>query len=183
MKRTDQIPGNSDARMWRMLFAGTKLVHEGVGFDKMVSEGGDEINRRKSQNYLAVFASLMAKRVLFATAGKDSSFWDAFFEELLRHNGHSKAIQHVAIDMIAAYIKAVVDHFGNALVVYEKFHVIQSVLVACDIVSKAVSWSDAGKRDRLERTRWMWLNPVNWTEKQALKRESVAMDQRVNGMA
>ncbi len=46
------------------------------------------------------------------------------------------------------------------------------------------SSANAGKRDRLERTRWMWLkNWVNWTEKEAPKRESMALERCVTGMA
>ncbi len=46
--------------------------------------------------------------------------------------------------------------------VYDKFHVIQNVVKACDQVRKAESRADTGKRDRFERTRWMWLkNRVN----------------------
>ncbi len=74
------------------------------------------MNRRKGQNYLTVFADLLAKRVLFGTPGKDASVWEAFAAELLRHNGHPKAIQYVAIDISPAYIKGVSDHLGNAQV-------------------------------------------------------------------
>jgi transposase len=125
---------------------------------------------RKGHNYLTVFADLVAKRVLFATPGMDASVWAAFAEELLQHNSHPKAIQHVAIDMSAADTKGVSDNIGNARVVYDKFHVIQNVVEACDQVRNAESRADAGKRDRLGRTRWMWLkNWVNWTEKDAQK--------------
>jgi transposase len=127
---------------------------------------------------------LMTKRGPFATPGKDASVWEAFAAELLRHNGHPKAIQHVAIDMSAAYAKGVSDNLGNAQVVYDKFHVIQNVVEACDQVRKAESRADTGKRDRLERTRWMWLkNRVNWTEKETQKWESMALERCVTGMA
>ena len=40
------------------------------------------------------------------------------------------------------------------------------------------------QRDRLERTRWMWLkNRVNWTEKETQKWESIALERCVTGMA
>ena len=49
---------------------------------------------------------------------------------------------------------------------------------------KAESHADAGKRDLLERARWMRLkNRVNRTEKEAQKWESMAMEQCVIGMA
>ena len=184
VKRAGQILGESDTRMWRMLFAHVKAAHARLSFDNVVWVGADEMNRRKGHNYLTVFADLLAKRVLFATPGKDASVWEAFAGELLRHNGHPKAIQYVAIDMSPAYIKGVSDNLGNAQVVYDKFHVIQNVVEACDRVRKVESRSNAGKRDLLERTRWMWLkNRVNWTEKETQKWESMSLERCVTGMA
>ena len=125
------------------------------------------MNRRKGHNYLTVFADFLAKRVLFVTLGKDTSVWEAFAEELLLQNAHPKAIQHVAIDMSAAYTPGISDTFGDARVVYDKFHVIQNVVEACDQVRKAESRADSGKRGQLGRTRWMWLkNRANWTERE-----------------
>ena len=184
VKRAGQILGESDTRMWRMLFAHVKAAYERLSFENVIWVGADEMNRRKGHNYLTVFADLLAKRVLFATPGKDASVWEAFAGELLRHNGHPKAIQYVAIDMSPAYIKGVSDNLGNAQVVYDKFHVIQNVVEACDRVRKLESRSNAGKRDLLERTRWMWLkNRVNWTEKDAQKWESMALERCVTGIA
>ena len=88
--------------MWRMLFANVKAAHARLSFKNVVWVGADEMNRRKGHNYLTVFADLVAKRVLFAPRGKDAFVWAAFAAELLRHDGHPKAIQHVAIDMSAA---------------------------------------------------------------------------------
>jgi transposase len=73
----------------------------------------------------------------------------------------------LTIDMSAAYAKGVSDHLGSDQIMYDKFHVIQNLVEACDLVRKAESRTEAGKRDRLERTGWMWLkNRVNWTEKE-----------------
>ena len=183
-KRAGQILGQSDSRMWWMVFAHVKAAHARLSFDNVVWMGADELNRRKGHNYLTVFTDLITKQVLFATPGKDASVWAVFAEELLRHNGHPKAIQHVAIYMSAAYTKGVSDNLGNAQLVYDKFHVIQNVVEACDQVRKAESRADAGKRDRLERTRWMWLKKrVNWTEKESQKWESMALERCVAGMA
>ena len=179
VKRAGQILGESDTRMWRMLFAHVKAAHARLSFDNVIWVRADEMNRRKGHNYLTVFADLLAKRVLFATPGKGASVWGAFAGELLRHNGHPKAI-----DMSAAYIKGVSDNLGNAQVVYDKFHVIQYVVEACDQIRKIESRADAGKREQLERTRWMWLkNRVNWTEKETQKWDSMALERCVTGMA
>jgi transposase len=97
-----------------MLFAHVKAAYERLSFENVVWVGADEMNRRKEQNYLTVFADLVAKRVLLATPGKDASVWEAFAGELLRHNGHPKAIRYAAIDMSVAYIKGVSDNLANA---------------------------------------------------------------------
>ena len=46
------------------------------------------MNVGKGQEYVSVFADLVAKRVLFATEGKDKATWPAFVEALGKHNGH-----------------------------------------------------------------------------------------------
>ncbi len=102
VKRAGQILGESDTQMWRMLFAHVKAAYERLSFENVIWVGADEMNRRKGHNYLTVFADLLAQRVLFDTPGKDASDWAAFATELLRHSGHPKAIQYVAIDMSAA---------------------------------------------------------------------------------
>ena len=103
-----------------------------MSFDTGVWVGADEMNRLEGHNYLTVFADLLAMRVLFATCGKDASIWEAFAAELLGDNWHPKAIQYVAIDMSAAYIRGMSANFGNAQVVYDQFHVIQNVVEARD---------------------------------------------------
>ncbi len=58
---------------------------------------------------------------------------------MLWHNGQHKAIQHVAIDISAAYTKGVSYNLGNARVMYDKFHLIQNEVEVCDPVRKAES--------------------------------------------
>jgi transposase len=180
VKRAGQILRESDTRMWRMFFAQLKAAHSRLSFDNVVWVGADEMNRRKGHNYLTVFADLVAKRGLVATPGKDASVWAALAEELLQHNRYPQAIQHVVIDMSAAYAGGVSDNLRNAQVEYDKFHVIQNVVEACDQVRNAESRADAGKRDRLERTRSTWLKSrVIWTETETQKRESMALERCV----
>ncbi len=141
-----------------MLFAHVKAAHASLSFDNVVWEGADEVNRRKKgHKYLTVFADLVAKRVFFATPGKDVSVWEAFTGDLLQHNGYPKVIRYAAIDMSAAYTKGVNENLGNDRAVYDKFHVTQNVVQACDQVWKAEMRDYAEKRDWMEQTRWMCL--------------------------
>ena len=97
------------------------------------------MKRRNLHSLLTVFAELMTERVLFAKSGEAAWVCAAFAAELLRHNAHPKASQHVGVDMGAAFVRGIVI-FGNARVVYEKFHVIQNVVEACNQVRNVESW-------------------------------------------
>ena len=55
------------------------------------------------------------------------------------------------MDISAAYAKGVSDALGNAQVVYDKFHIIQNVVTACDQVRKAENRAENEKRDLSER--------------------------------
>lgn len=115
----------------------------------------DELNRRQGHNHLTVFADLVPKRDRFSAPGKDASFWETFAADLLLHNGHPKATQHVALNMLATYARSVSFDFANALLLYDQFYAIQNVGEACNQVLKPESRGDSGKRDRLEPPSWM----------------------------
>ena len=85
--RAVHILGESDSRMWRMIFAQVKAEHARLNFPDVVLVGSEEVNRGKVQDYLAVFTGLLAKKVVSATPGKYSSVWVAFTANLLRLNG------------------------------------------------------------------------------------------------
>ncbi len=46
VKRADQTLGESDTRMWRMLFAQVRPAHERLSVDTAVWVGAGEINQR-----------------------------------------------------------------------------------------------------------------------------------------
>jgi transposase len=141
---------------WRML-----LAHVDAAYDKLNMEtvvGADEMNRRKGHRYLTVFCDLEARRLLFATPGKDAQVWDRFAGVLQEHGGELHQVSQISIDMIPAYRQGVAWNFGKAEVVFDKFHVIGHAGIAVDAVR------------RLE-TRWLWLkNPDNLTIHQQLNR-------------
>lgn len=168
VKRAGEILGETDQRLWRMLQAHVEAAYRKLEMDEVVWVRADEMNRRKGHNYLTVFADLKNKRVIFATEGKDASTWEAFAQELLKHNGHPKAVLQAAIDMSPAYIKGVRENLGNAQIVFDKFHVLADVNQAVDKVRRAESQSGAGAA--LAKTLWLWRkNLENWPEKEALR--------------
>jgi transposase len=156
-----------------MLFGHVDEAHQSLSMEEVTVVGADEMNRRKGHNYLTVFCDLVAKRVLFATEGKDASVWEQFAQVLLEHNAHPHGVTQVSIDMSPAYRKGVAENFRNAEVVFDKFHVISHAGEAVDAVRRLESALDVERKHALKETRWLWLkNPENLTpgQKQKLTR-------------
>lgn len=158
-----------DTRLWRMLHAHVAAAYPKADFSGVVCVGCDEMSARKGHRYLSVFCDLIGKRVLFACEGKDSSTWERFVEALGEHNGHHRAITEVSIDMSPAYIKGVEENIGSqALVVFDKFHVIAKLNEAVDEARRAEQRiSNKPERELLKDSRWVLLkNEENLTERQ-----------------
>jgi transposase len=107
------------------------------------------------------------KRVLFGEEGKDAGVWEAFAQELDAHNGHPKAVTQVAIDMSSAYQKGVRENFGNAAVVFDKFHVVQAANEGVEAVRRLEAQETPEKRQALAKSQWIFRkNPDKHTEKE-----------------
>jgi transposase len=164
VKKAGEILGETDQKLWRALFAHVDAAWKDLSWENVIWVGADEMNRKKGHNYLTVFVDLQAKRVLLAVEGKDAGVWERFAEELGNHNGHPRAVTMVAIDMSPAYAKGVRENFGNAQIVFDKFHVVSQVVQAVDEVRRKEARFDAQAREQLERTSWLWRkNPEAWT--------------------
>jgi transposase len=184
VKKAGEILGETDQKLWRALFAHVDAAWADLSWENVVWVGADEMNRKKGHNYLTVFVDLEAKRVLLAVEGKDASVWGRFAEEMGRHNGHPKAVTQVAIDMSPAYIKGVRDNFGNAGVVYDKFHVVSQVGAAVEEVRRKETRQDATAREQLEKTSWLWRkNPERWTDQEQQRWEQLKDKPLVTGLA
>ena len=71
MSKVAEVVGETDTRLWRMLFRQVDAAYAEADFSKVCCVGVDEMSVRKGHEYISVFADLVRKRVLFATEGKD----------------------------------------------------------------------------------------------------------------
>ena len=174
VKKAGEILGETDQRLWRMLHAHVDAARAQADWSEVVWIGADEMNRKKGHNYVTVFADLLKERVLFGTEGKDASVWERFAQELQAHNGHPKAITQVAIDMSPAYRKGVRENFGNAQLVFDKFHVIQEVNDGVESVRRLETQEDETKARALAKSQWIFRkNPENHTEREVNRLEQM----------
>lgn len=168
VRKVAQTVGETDTRLWRMLFRQVEAASAENDLSQVCCVGVDEMSVRKGQEYLSVFADLVKKRVDFATEGREGETWARFVEMLEKHNGHRHAITQVSMDMSAAYEKGVRENCRNAQVVFDKFHVIQNVSQAVDQGRmREVRAGGPGVWEALRKSRWLWRkNPENLTAPQ-----------------
>ena len=168
VSKVAQIVGETDTRLWRMLFRQVAAAYAEADFSQVCCVGVDEMSVRKGHEYLTVFADLVRKRVLFATEGKDAATWTRFVAALEKHHGHPHAITQVSMDMSPAYQSGVAAQCRNAQVVFDKFHVLKNVNAAVDQVRRAeVLWGGQEVRAHLRKSQWLWRkNPEHLTEKE-----------------
>src|SRR5580700_10466298 len=71
MSKVAEIVGETDTRLWRMLFRQVEAAYAEADFSQVCCVGVDEMSVRKGHEYISVFADLVRKRVMFATEGND----------------------------------------------------------------------------------------------------------------
>jgi transposase len=185
MAKASEILGTHDTRLWRLLFAHVDKAYARLDLSELVHLGVDELSCRKGHDYLSVFADLVERRVVFATAGKDHHTFARFAEEILKHNGHPKAIAQVAIDMSGAYTKGVRENLGNAAIVYDKFHVVALANGAVDAVRRDEARSGTTEtKAQLKKSLWLWRkNPDHLTEQEQERMDQLDLKHLTTGQA
>jgi len=123
--------------------------------------GIDEVSRRKGHHYLTLVYDLGRRRLVWIGENRDAATMQQFFTWLGRRR--ARAIQVVCCDMWAVYLDAIRTHLPQALIVFDRFHVVQHLNRAVDDVRRE-TWRRLRGADRaaFKRTRWLWLkNPWN----------------------
>ena len=138
--------------------------------------GVDETSAKKGHAYITVVHDLDAKRLLFACAGRDHETVTDFAHDLTAHGGEAEAVQHVCMDMSAAYTKGATQALPKASISYDRFHVIALANEAMDAVRRDEMRTSAsavreavGEADRKGVKRLIWAmrkNPEGWSRKQ-----------------
>ncbi len=141
-------------------FAGVELV------------GIDETSLRRGQDYITVVHDLDAKRLLFATEGRDHQTVVEFAANLEAHGGDPAEVCHVCMDMSAAYAKGVALALPKAQISCDHFHVVSMAIEAMDQVRRTELVENAqavrsalGGDDHKTLKQLMWgmrRNPSGW---------------------
>ncbi len=128
--------------------------------------GIDEISRKKGHVYHTNVYDLDNRRLLWSGAHRTKDSLRRFFEWWGPER--TAAIRGVCCDMWQNYIDVIQEYCGEAVIVFDKFHIIKNMLDAIDKVRRmeANALRESGC-EVLKGTRYIWLkNPWNLTKKQ-----------------
>jgi transposase len=116
----------------------------------------DEVAYRKGQRYLTVVSDLDRRQVIWVGRGREKATGAAFFAAL----GPQKTarLECVAMDMSPAYLAAVEEAAPQAVVVYDRFHIMQYLNEAVDEVRREEQRkADRAGKEVLKNKRWILL--------------------------
>ena len=121
----------------------------------------DEISVGRGQRYLTVVLNLETGAVVFVGDGKGADALQPFWGRL---RAARAKVEAVATDMSPAYIQAVREHLGDAVHVFDHFHVIKLFNEKLSDFRRELYHEATAKMDKvvLKGTRWLLLkNPEN----------------------
>jgi transposase len=161
----------TDKRLWRILEHYIKRDLEQQNLSTVTKVGVDETSTKRGHCYVSLFVDMDTGRVIYVADGKDSSTLEAFKTHLIEHKGDPEKISEFSCDMSPAFISGIAQHFSNAKITFDKFHVIKLLNKAIDDVRREERITEVG----LKSSRYLWLmNPQNLSSKQRRKLESLS---------
>lgn len=123
--------------------------------------GVDEVSWTARHRYLTLVYDLERRRIVWIGKDRAAETLDAFFRWLGKRKRRS--IRAVCCDMWEPYADTVRKNLSNAVLVFDRFHVVRHVSGAVDEVRRH-TWRRLSGIDRsqFKKTRWLWLsNPWN----------------------
>lgn len=137
--------------------------------DGLTHIGIDEISRKRGHVYVTNVYDLRSKRLVWSGEERSKETLEAFFEFL----GPEKtaALDGICCDMWQPYIDVIKEQAPQAVLVFDKFHIVRHLMEAVDQVRRD-EVREKGRRTRplMYKTRFIWLkNPWNLTEGQAFR--------------
>lgn len=124
-------------RLWERLIEQVFKAYDAESFADVRELTVDETAMRRGHQYVTVLADAKARRVIFATEGKDQLTLSDFASELRSHGATPEQIEHIAMDFSGAFIAGAQKHLPNAAISFDPFHLVALASDAVDQVRRA----------------------------------------------
>ncbi|MES0447282.1 MAG: ISL3 family transposase [Desulfobacterales bacterium] len=128
--------------------------------------GIDEISRKRGHVYVTNVYDLDSRRLLWSGEGRGKDTLRSFFETFGQER--TAKLAGICCDMWQPYVDVVKEKAPHALLVFDKFHIVQHLSKAVDLVRRdEIREKGAAHKALMNKTRYIWLkNPWNLTSKQ-----------------
>jgi transposase len=163
VNKVSQIIDVDDNKLWRMMHHYTEAVRRQEDYSVVQQIGVDETSKTKGHDYVSVFVDLAERRTIFVAEGKGSETVTAFTADFREHRGNPDDITDVSMDMSPAFMKGATENLPNAMITFDKYHIMKVINVAVDEVRK----TEAKQQYLLRGQKYIFLkNRQNLTELQ-----------------
>ena len=174
---TRVLPWQQVARLFRCAWGTVATaVEEAVTYglahrdlEGLTHIGIDEISRKRGHVYVTNVYDLERKRLVWSGEGRKEATLEAFFDFLGAEK--TAALEGICCDMWQPYIDVIKDRAPQAVLVFDKFHLVRHLMEAVDQVRRdEIREKGPEHKALMYRTRFIWLkNPWNLTEGQAFR--------------
>ena len=176
----------SEDRLWHLIRARVDEAWKRADWGQLKRLGVDETSTRKGHKYGTVFLEINGKetsrgrggskgaRLLYFTPGKDKETFSEFVAELNRRGVDPSQVEEIAMDMSKAFIAGAGEHFPDAQISFDCFHVMNLCGESLDEIRKQV----VRENGSLPRGA-MWAlrgNPENLKEEQRQLRAQICKE-------
>lgn len=136
INKVSDVLGVVSNRIWRVFNHWIELAVSQDDLSTVKHIGVDETSSKKGHKYITIVADLETNRTIHVTEGKDAETLSHFTEALIQKGGSCSSIKTVSMDMSPAYISGAIEHFYDAHIVFDKFHISQLANHAMDEVRR-----------------------------------------------
>jgi len=176
----------SEDRIWKLIHLRVDAAWKQADWSSLERLGADETSTRKGRKYGTVFIEIQgvetsrghdaarAARLLFFTSGKGKETFAEFAAELARRGVPASQISEIAMDMSGAFIAGAGEHFPDAQLCFDRFHVMKICGEATDKVRKEVAMENGGFVNA--NVRALRGNPENLKDEQRQLREEICKE-------
>lgn len=176
----------SEDRLWHLIRTRIDEAWKLADWTSLQRLGVDETSTRKGHKYGTVFLEINGKeasrgrgaskvaRLLYFTPGKNKETFSEFVAELERRGVATSQVREIAMDMSRAFIAGAGEHFPDAQISFDRFHVMKLCGESLDQVRKEVARESGGlPRGAIWALRG---NPENLKEEQRQLREQISKE-------
>lgn len=140
----------------------------------------DETSVRRGHNYVTIISDADRKRIVFICEGRDVEALVKFRDWLISHKGSPENILTVNMDMSKSYQLGVRENLPNAVIVFDRFHVVQMANTILDRIRA----KEQVNGQRFKYIRYTLLKKQsNMDEEQLEKLFRIKEDNKVLGLA